>query len=135
MAGHTDLARRLIAAGASVESNAYGKEGASPLSYALFYAKAYMGEVLVPVYPDNLRAAAAIGNDLGRFVDGDELTPDAYRGLDFYAPEFFPAWDRTRSRQEVLDESLSWGGGATVHCCLRSTSITESRQVLQYWVE
>ena len=108
MAGHTDLVRRLIAAGASVESNAYGKEGASPLSYALFYAKAYMGEVLVPVYPDNLRAAAALGNDLGRFVDGDELTPDAYRGLDFYAPEFFPAWDRARSRQEVLDESLSW---------------------------
>ena len=108
MAGHTDLARRLIAAGASVETNAYGKEGASSLSYALFYAKAYMGEVLVPVYPDNLRAAAALGNDLGRFVDGDELTPDAYRGLDFYAPEFFPAWDRTRSRQEVLDESLSW---------------------------
>ena len=108
MAGHTDLARRLIAAGASVESNAYGKEGASPLSYALFYAKAYMGEVLVPVYPDNLRAAAALGDDLGRFVDGDELTPDAYRGPDFYAPEFFPTWDRTRSRQEVLDEALSW---------------------------
>ena len=108
MAGHTDLARRLVAAGASTEMNAYGKEGGSPLSYALFYAKAYMGEVLVPVYPDNLRAAAALGDDLGRFVDGDELTPDAYRGLDFYAPEFFPAWDRTRSRQEVLDESLSW---------------------------
>ena len=70
MAGHTDLARRLVAAGASTEMNAYGKEGGSPLSYALFYAKAYMGEVLVPVYPDNLRAAAALGDDLGRFVDG-----------------------------------------------------------------
>ena len=43
MPGHRDLARRLVAAGASVESEAYGKEGASPLSYALFYAKAYMG--------------------------------------------------------------------------------------------
>ena len=108
MAGHSDLARRLVAAGASVESDAYGKKGGSPLSYALFYAKAYMGEVLVPVYPDNLRAAAALGNDLDRFVDGDELTPDAYQGLGFYAPEFFPAWDRALSRQEVLDEALSW---------------------------
>ena len=44
--------------------NAYGKEGGPPLSYALFYAKAYMGEVLVPVYPDNLRAAAALGADV-----------------------------------------------------------------------
>ena len=108
MAGHSDLARRLVAAGASVESEAYGKEGGSPLSYALFYAKAYMGEVLVPVYPDNLRAAAALGNDLDRFVDGGELTPGAYHGLDFYAPEFFPVWDRSCSRQEVLDEALSW---------------------------
>ena len=86
----------------------YGKKGGSPLSYALFYAKAYMGEVLVPVYADNLRAAAALGKHLDRFVDGVELTPDAYRGLDFYAPEFFPTWNRTRSRQEVLDEALSW---------------------------
>ena len=45
MAGHSDLARRLVSAGASVESEAYGKVGGSPLSYALFYAKAYMGEV------------------------------------------------------------------------------------------
>ncbi|MDE0502543.1 MAG: ankyrin repeat domain-containing protein, partial [Candidatus Poribacteria bacterium] len=37
MAGHSDLARRLVAAGASVESDAYGKVGGSPLSYALFY--------------------------------------------------------------------------------------------------
>ena len=48
MAGHADLAQRLIAAGASVESESHGKGGASPLSYALFYAKAYMGEVLIP---------------------------------------------------------------------------------------
>ena len=108
MAGHADLAKRLIAAGASVKLEAHGKAGASPLSYALFYAKTYMGEVLAPVYPDNLRTAAALGNDLDRFVDGTALTPEAYRGLDFYAPEFFPTWDRTHSRQEVLDEALSW---------------------------
>ena len=67
-----------------------------------------MGDVLTPVYPDNVRSAAALGNDIGRFVDGHDLTPDAYRGLDFYAPEFFPTWGRRRDRQEILDEALSW---------------------------
>ena len=108
MAGHSDLARRLLEAGASPHVGAYGKSGGSPLSYALFYAKAYMGEVLVPVYPDNLRTAAALGNDLSRFVNGDGLTPQAHFGLDFYAPEFFPTWNRTFERREVLDEALTW---------------------------
>lgn len=108
MAGHSDLATRLLAAGASPKTDAYGKAGGSPLSYALFYAKAYMGEVLTPPYPDNLRTAAGLGNDLGRFIKGDELTPDARFGLDFYAPEFFPTWSRTFERQEVLDEALTW---------------------------
>ena len=108
MAGHSDLARRLIEAGASPERDAYGKAGGSPLSYALFYAKAYMGEVLAPPYPDNLRTAAGLGNDLERFIKAGELTPDAYFGLDFYAPEFFPTWNRTFERQEVLDEALTW---------------------------
>ena len=108
MAGHAELASRLLRAGASPKADAYGKAGGSPLSYALFYAKAYMGEVLVPIYPDNLRTAAALGNDLGRFIEGDGLTPDAYSGLDFYGPEFFPIWSRTFERQEVLDEALTW---------------------------
>ena len=109
MAGHADLARRLVAAGAPVDADAYGKDGGSALSYALFYAKPYMGEVLTPVYPDNLRAAASLGRDLSRFVGADgELTAAARAGLGFYAPIFFPTWDRTLSRQEVLDEALSW---------------------------
>ena len=108
MAGHTDLAARLVKAGAQVDAEAYGKAGGSALSYALFYAKAYMGEVLSPVYPDNLRTAAALGTDIGRFADRESLTPEAYEGLDFYAPVFFPAWERTKDRQEVLDEALSW---------------------------
>ena len=108
MAGHSDLARRLIGAGASVYANAYGRDGGSALSYALFYAKAYMGDVLAPVYPDNLRSAAALGTDLERFVAGEGLTPAASAGLDFYAPVFFPMWERTFSRQEILDEALSW---------------------------
>lgn len=108
MAGHTDLARRLVAAGASVAARAHGKAGGTPLSYALFYAKPYMVEALSPVHPDNLRAAAALGRDLGRFFGGDDLTDDATLGLDFYAPIFFPTWQRTLAKQEVLDEALSW---------------------------
>ena len=159
MAGHVDLARRLVAAGASVRAEAYGKEGGSPLAYALFYAKAYMGDVLEPAHPDNLRTAAALGRDLGRFVIGErrpiagsgtslalgtgagrlrradsgprprrptteqtppvatvpsafapwmDLTDAAYTGLDFYAPVFFPDLQRTRSRQVVIDEALTW---------------------------
>ena len=109
MAGHLDLARRLVAAGASVRANAHGRDGGTPLSYALFYAKAYMAEALTPVHPDNLRTAAALGRELDRFFGRDgELAPAAIEGLGFYAPVFFPCWERTRSRQEVLDEALTW---------------------------
>ena len=58
--------------------------------------------------PDNLRAAAALGSAIDRFVDGGELTDQAYRGLGFYAPVFFPLWRRRKSRQEILDEALTW---------------------------
>ena len=108
MAGHPDLSQRLIAAGADVSTSAHGIDGATPLAYALFYAKSYMGEALSPTHPDNLRSAAALGKDLDRFVDGDKLTTDAFLGLDFYAPTFFPKWNRTFTQQEVLDEALSW---------------------------
>ena len=108
MAGHTSLAERLVRAGASVAAGAHGKSGATPLSYALFYAKPYMAEALSPVVPDNLRAAAALGREIGRFFDGENLTEDATGGLDFYAPIFFPTWQRTLAKQEVLDEALSW---------------------------
>ena len=108
MAGHTDLAHRLVKAGASVAAGAYGKAGGTPLSYALFYAKPYMAEPLSPVVPDNLRAAAALGRELDRFFDGENLTAEATEGLDFYAPIFFPTWQRTLARQEVIDEALSW---------------------------
>ena len=109
MAGHIDLARRLVRAGASVRAHAHGREGGSPLSYALFYAKAYMAEALAPACPDNLRTAAALGRSLDRFLGrAGELAPAALEGLDFYAPVFFPAWERTIERQEVLDEALCW---------------------------
>ncbi len=105
MAGHADLALRLVAAGAPVDADAHDKDGGSALSYALFYAKPYMGAVLTPGYPDNLRTAASLGQDLSRFIGaGGELTAAAREGLGFYAPVFFPTLERTLSRQEVLDD-------------------------------
>lgn len=112
MAGHADLAGDLIAAGAPLAADAHGKRGATPLAYALFYAKDHMARVLQPLHPDNLRTAAAVGvdpaNGFERFFEGDELTADARAGLDFHGPTFFPAWQRTFERQEVLDEALTW---------------------------
>lgn len=110
MSGHVDLARRLLAAGASRDARLLGCDGGSPLSLALFYAKGEVAEVLaVPPVPDNLRSAAGLGRELERFVDGDQLTPQARVGLEFYRPLLaFPEWQRTLDRQETLDEALTW---------------------------
>ena len=110
MTGHLDLAHRLLAAGASREGKLLGAGGGSPLSLALFYAQTKMAEFLAdPSVPDNLRTAAALNRPIDRFVSGDELTPHAAEGTDFYRPlELFPVWERTNSRQELLDEALSW---------------------------
>lgn len=110
MTGHVDMARRLLAAGARRQGSLLGTGGGSPLSLALFYAQREVAEILAePPVPDNLRAAAALGRSLERFVDGQRLTPQASEGTDFYRPFIvFPAWERTNSRQELLDEALSW---------------------------
>jgi ankyrin repeat protein len=114
MAGHADLARRLLAAGARRDGALMGTRGGSPLALALFYAKTEVAELLAhPPVPDNLRAAAALGRPLDRFIErsseGDRLTAQASEGTDFYRPlPGFPTWDRTSQRQELLDEALSW---------------------------
>ncbi len=110
MTGHLDLARRLLAAGAVREGRLLGAEGGSPLALALFYAQTEMGRFLAdPPVPDNLRHAAALGRDITHFFHGDELTEQARDGLDFYRPlTLFPEWTRTFSRQEILDEALTW---------------------------
>jgi ankyrin repeat protein len=110
MAGHVDLARRLLAAGASRAGALYGCRGGSPLSLALFYGEAKVAAILAPpCIPDNLRTAAALGQSVGRFLDGERLTPQAVDGLDFYRPlPAFPEWARSYDRKEVLDEALSW---------------------------
>ncbi|MEM7362960.1 MAG: ankyrin repeat domain-containing protein [Pseudomonadota bacterium] len=111
MAGHNDLADRLIKAGASCEGHLYGHDGGSPLALALFYAKTETGRILAnPATPDNLRHAASLGHDLDRFAGSSGgLTPEASSGLDFYRPlKLFPDWERSFETQEVLDEALTW---------------------------
>jgi ankyrin repeat protein len=87
-----------------------GVDGGSPLAFSLFYAKTEVAQLLAdPPVPDNLRTAAALGRSLDRFIDGHGLTPEASEGVDFYRPfPIFPEWNRTNSRQELLDEALSW---------------------------
>jgi ankyrin repeat protein len=103
-------ARRLLAAGASREGRLLGARGGSPLALALFYAQTRVAELLAePPVPDNLRSAAALNRPLQRFIADGELTPQAAHGCDFYRPlPVFPLWERTYSRQELLDEALSW---------------------------
>ena len=109
MAGHADLATRLLASGATREGHLYSASGGSALALALFYAKTDMGEVLSPSVPDNLRHAAALGENLARFFERGQLTDQAIVGLDFYAPlVYFPKWQRRYSREEVLNEALTW---------------------------
>jgi len=110
MAGHLDLAERLLAAGATTRGRLLHSEGGSPLALALFYAKTSVAERLAqPPEPDNLRHAAALGRELDAYFAGDEPNPRARAGLDFYRPfSIFPPWPRSYSRQEILDEALSW---------------------------
>lgn len=109
MAGHADLTRRLLAAGAARDRGLYGTRGGTPLALALFYAKAEAAAILAqPATPDNLRHAAALGQNLARFADGGELTPQALLDVDWRAPNWFPDWQRSLSRQEILDEALTW---------------------------
>ena len=108
MAGHADLAARLVAAGATLDGRVYGLDGGTPLALALFYAHTHMEGVLAPPVPYNLRTAAALGRDVSSFFEGDALTEQALHGLDFYAPDFFPTWERSKNRQEVIDEALCW---------------------------
>jgi len=108
--GNQDIARRLLDAGAPREGRLMGVDGGSPLAFSLFYAKTEVAQLLAdPPVPDNLRTAAALGRSLDRFIDGHGLTPEASEGVDFYRPfPIFPEWNRTNSRQELLDEALSW---------------------------
>lgn len=115
MSGHENLATRLLTAGASRDGRLLGRRGGTPLALALFYAKTGIAELLSdPAVPDNLRHAAGIGRGLDRFFEhpantSSPLTDQAAVGLDFYRPLLlFPEWNRILSRQEIIDEALTW---------------------------
>jgi ankyrin repeat protein len=110
MTGHGDLARRLLAAGASRDGRLLNVAGGSPLALALHYGKRDVAEVLAtPAVPDNLRHAAALGRPLERFFNGSVVTSEARVGCEFFRPSLgFPEWPRSFSQQELLDEALTW---------------------------
>lgn len=130
MASHSDLARRLLAAGAPRTGRVYGTEGGTPLSLALFYGEGDVSRLLAdPPEPDNLRTAAALGRELARFFEGDVLTAQASVGTDFTlgwcGRPFTP---RTNSRQQLLDEALCWSArneqvGSMAALCERGADV------------
>ena len=109
MAGHTNLAGRLLAAGAERGGRMRRMDGGTPLSIALFYGHTDTARVLAtPADPDNLRSAAGIGTDLERFWHAGQLTSQASVGMQFPGPDFFPERSVPLNDQRVLDEALSW---------------------------
>ncbi len=130
MASHSDLARRLLAAGAPRTGRVYGTEGGTPLSLALFYGERDVSTLLAdPPEPDNLRTAAALGRELARFFEGDVPTAQASVGTDFTlgwcGRPFTP---RTNSRQQLLDEALCWSArneqvGSMMALCSRGADV------------
>ena len=110
ISNHFELAKLLLDAGASLDGQLMGVRGGSPLALALFYAKSQMAQFLSnPPTPYNLRTASALGHEIAPFFDGKDLKPEATNQVDFYRPiPQFPEWIRTCSRQELLDEALSW---------------------------
>ena len=110
ISNHFELAKLLLDTGASLEGKLMGARGGSPLALALFYAKSRMAQFLSnPPTPYNLRTAAALGHEIEPFLEGGNLKPEAANQVDFYRPlPQFPEWVRTCTRQELLDEALSW---------------------------
>ena len=101
ISNHFDLAKMLLEAGALIDGKLMGAKGGSPLALAEFLVN--------PPVPYNLRTASALGHNIGTFFSGQELIAQASEQVDFYRPiPQFPEWERTNSRQELLDEALSW---------------------------
>ncbi len=107
-----ELARLLLAAGASPEREAHGT-GGTPLAFALFWGHLEVPHVLAEggVHPLNLRTAAGMNRVdlLATLVDNGNLTEQAKSDRGFYRPHSgFPIWLQGDSDQEVLDEALTW---------------------------
>ncbi|MEI9813157.1 MAG: ankyrin repeat domain-containing protein [Acidobacteriota bacterium] len=109
----TELASRLLAAGASPDLEAHGA-GGTPLIAALFWGHREVADLLAQhsLAPGNLRVAAGIGNlELVEacFNPDGSLAPHACAARGFYRPHSgFPDWTPSNDPQEILDEALVW---------------------------
>ena len=101
----SDLARRMLAAGARTDLSARG-DGGTPLVVALFWGHREVAGLLGR-QPVNLRVAGGLGDlEMIRELAG---TPEAGAHRAFYRPHGgFPAWQPSDDPQEVLDEGLVW---------------------------
>lgn len=112
-ANRPDLARRLLAAGASASTSARG-DGGTPLVVALFWGHQEVAAVLaaVSLEPGNLRVAAGLGRAelIERLVARDgRLAPAAGAHRAFYRPHGgFPAWAPSEEPAEILGEAMAW---------------------------
>jgi ankyrin repeat protein len=109
----TELARRLIAAGATLDVEAHGS-GGTPLIVALFWGHRDVADLLAhhDLSPRNLRVAAGLGHRalLDELLPmSGALTQEAGVARGFYRPHGgFPDWQPSAHAQEVLDEALVW---------------------------
>jgi len=108
------LADRLLAAGATIDLEAYD-DGGTPLVVALWWGHCEVADLLarIAVAPDNLRVAAGLGriDALAGFFDKTGRPMEAAgRARGFHRPHSgFPAWKPTPGHvQEVLDDAFSF---------------------------
>lgn len=109
-----DLAKRLLAAGATVDLEAYDT-GGTPLVVALWWGHDGIADYLAEygITPNNMRVAAGLGrvDALKTFFDRDgKPTAAADQARGFHRPHSgFPAWQPIPGhRQEILDDALSF---------------------------
>lgn len=108
------LADRLLAAGATIDLEAYD-DGGTPLVVALWWGHCEVANLLaeIAVAPDNLRVAAGLGRIdalIGFFDKSDRPAEAAGRARGFHRPHSgFPAWKPTPGHvQEILDDAFSF---------------------------
>jgi ankyrin repeat protein len=106
------ILERLLAAGASPYSEAYG-DGGTPLMVSLFWGHRVLAERLaaIAVVPLNLRVAAGLGRlDLMHALfTKDGLRPEANWHREFHRPHSgFPPWRPSDEHAEILAEALTY---------------------------
>lgn len=111
---NTVLAERILAAGATVDLEAYD-DGGTPLVVALWWGHREVAALLagIAITPDNLRVAAGLGRveTLIEFFDSASTpTQAAGRKRSFHRPHSgFPSWKPTPGHvQEIVDDAFSF---------------------------